>query len=60
MYCNMTTVLKMEKMEFSVTETVYELEVPSELPRQNSAELYISKTEMGKRAVHISLSSVGK
>lgn len=46
--------------KFSVTEAVCELEVPSELPRQNSAELYISKPEMGERAAHISLSSVGK
>lgn len=50
MYCNMTAVLRMEKTEFSVTETVCELEVPSELLRQNSAELYISKTEMGKKS----------
>jgi len=46
--------------KFSVTEAVRELEVPSELPRQNSAELYISKPETGERAAHISLSSVGK
>lgn len=43
-----------------MTEAVCELEVPSELPGQNSAELYISKPETGKRAAHISLSSVGK
>lgn len=43
-----------------MTEAVCELEVPSELPRQNSAELYISKPETGERAAHISLSSVGK
>lgn len=41
-------------------ETVCELEMPSELPRQNSAELYISKPETGERAAQISLSFVGK
>lgn len=46
--------------KFCVTEAVCELKVPSELPRQNSAELCISKPETGERAAHISLSSVGK
>lgn len=43
-----------------MTEVVCELEVPQELPRQNSAELYISKSETGERAAQISLSFVGK
>lgn len=43
-----------------MTETVCELEVPPELPRQNSAELYISKPETGERTAQISLSFVGK
>lgn len=46
--------------KFSMTETVCELEMPSELPRQNSAELCISKPETGERAVQIRLSFVGK
>lgn len=47
-------------MKFSMTETPCELEMPSELPRQNSAELYISKSETGERVAQISLSFVGK
>lgn len=62
MYCNMTIILKRreKKVKFSMTETLCQLEMPSELPRQNSAEVYISKPETGERAAQISLSFVGK
>lgn len=58
----MTIMLKEEEKDgkFYVTEAVCDLEVPSELPRQNSAELCISKPEAGERAAHTSLSSAGK
>lgn len=49
-----------KKGKFSMTEAVCELEMPSELPKQNSDELCISKPETGERAAQISLSFVGK